>query len=1270
MESADPVPWPLSPPPEATAGLTAPSRRYLRDARLAVVALALLLLLYFSLTGWFGYVTVTRILGILKGWTETPVLDGLVAIPAAFLFVVMVKGLFMVHRGRPSGLTRITAEDEPALMAFINRVADEAGAPRPHKVFLTAQVNAAVFYDLSWFDVLFPSRKNLLIGLGLVNALSLDEFKAVLAHEFGHFAQRTMRIGRWVYLTQQFVGELVVRRDGLDRFLDGVSRLDIRIAWVGWIMRLWVWSVRSVIEAAFRFVVLLDRSLSREMEFQADRVAVSLTGSDSLIHALHRLTAADVALDRAVHFALGELEQERAPEDLFALQSRIIEHLREVLHDPTFGLTPSPPTDRRADFRVFSPDLAEVPRMWSTHPANPDREASAKDRYLPSRLDGRSAWVLFTDPPTVRRLHTKRLLTAIVERDVDQFVATPTSLEELKRIFDRPHLARRFRGAWVERSLCLHTTEPDVLLDPDEAAQWSDAQLTAELGALYPETLRHDLERCEELQRELHQLQGLKDGILEAPGGVIRFRGRELRRRDLPKWIETVQHDAEAARDLVHQHDRRVRTAHFEAARRLDPSGAWPAYLASLLDLIHYAEHAEADLADALDHLENAVTMAMADASINQHEMRRIIAAAHEVHAANQSLYGSRDHVQLPIGVLDPWEIDSWAEALGGPYELPAPMEELLGDWFPVAEGYTRHGMTMTRRLARATLDVLIEAETWVEWAWQQGERPTDVPAPPMAAIPLDYPRRCMGDERPRIKSLTWWDKFILAEGPVAGVARFTVAVGILGPGLWATLALGGPALPWVTGPGHLEVHNGLGTAIDVTIAGTTFPVPPFATRPIEVNATRIKGETRGADGHVIETFDQSGPRHGETVTYNVARGSAGIASGQLHNDRFRPAEASVQWLDDVPPPDLVGLVAEHLDLTSVAEQVRAHLVHDPITSPSYADWIRAAGSPEFRHVVRLDDALAARQGLSVAARRAWMDTTTSAMRQRLCAEQAALADDAHPDATYFALRCRQAGPEAWATARSPHPHHGYLAFGHAAALSDQERYAEAAAALPLALLPREPAVALWRMRLARLADEPVQVEKLAERGSELAVLAEAPVEAPVGRSIPVIAWVFLRFGPDQAREIGMPELVDAWQAASGHDPPRFVPEPLPATVLWPALAGTLREGRDAAPIQTALAAHWPTDLSHVFGALEDLRHHGNPERFEAALGATDLLTRAHARLTAASLLGTATPPPMVERIRQALFWSERPHLDSVLAAPPAIDPAPDGVSDGPTAEP
>src|SRR5207244_2163286 len=107
-------------------------------------------------------------------------------------------------------------------------------APLPHRVYLTPDVNAAVFYHESLLSLFLPTPKNLIIGLGLVNQLNLSEFKAVLAHEFGHFSQNSMKLGTYVYVSNRVIGELVFGRDWLDDLVNGIRGLDIRIAIFAW----------------------------------------------------------------------------------------------------------------------------------------------------------------------------------------------------------------------------------------------------------------------------------------------------------------------------------------------------------------------------------------------------------------------------------------------------------------------------------------------------------------------------------------------------------------------------------------------------------------------------------------------------------------------------------------------------------------------------------------------------------------------------------------------------------------------------------------------------------------------------------------------------------------------------------------------------------------------------------------------------------------------------------------------------------------------------
>jgi Zn-dependent protease with chaperone function len=243
------------------ADLTAPSPSYRRHAWVAVMGLLAFVGVYLGLTGYLGWV-VWRTLGHAL-WTGQSVgLAVLVSLPACFFLAFLLRGLFVVRHEQPRDLVEVTPDSEPELFAFLHRLADETRAPRPHKVFLSPRVNAAVFYDLSFWNLLLPSRKNLEIGLGLVNALSLDELKAVVAHEYGHFAQRTMAVGRWVYVARQVAGHVVGARGIFDAILQFLSNIDLRVAWIGWILRLFVWAIRAVLDTMLRLVILAQRALA------------------------------------------------------------------------------------------------------------------------------------------------------------------------------------------------------------------------------------------------------------------------------------------------------------------------------------------------------------------------------------------------------------------------------------------------------------------------------------------------------------------------------------------------------------------------------------------------------------------------------------------------------------------------------------------------------------------------------------------------------------------------------------------------------------------------------------------------------------------------------------------------------------------------------------------------------------------------------------------------------------------------------------------------
>lgn len=815
--------YPPSPPsPPAELGASTPEHR--RHLVGTLVALLLFLGLWLGAIAWLA-----RTWWALwdKGWGWFLVGGA----PIALLLTFLGSGLLAIRRRQlPPAALELTPADEPALFAFLHRVADEAKAPRPHRVFLVPEVNAAVSYDVAVWNLVVPTRKNLLIGLGLVNVLTLDEFKAVLAHEFGHFSQGSTGLRSYVYMANEIVGHLVEHRGRVDQLLAFVSVQDLRVAWIGWVLRLVIWSLRSVLETVFRGLVWFERALSREMEFQADLVAVRLAGSDSIVHALARLVAADEAWSLALTVAGEGAQEKRRVTDLYALQSRALQRLRVVRADPTWGAPPPVPPDAAAH-RVFREDTASVPTMWSTHPSNPDREANVRRSYVPSTLDERSPWALFRDADATRRRMTDALTREVVAD------GEPADLVDvLDERFSARWAAPRYHGVFLGWSTVRATRDPAELVGPPPD------DIAAALLAAYPDELAQTLRSWREHTAELAQLVGLRDGLLVAAGGVARFRGRELDRRELADAVREVEDDVARCRTALVDHDRAARAAHRAAARAVGQG--WEEWHHGLLQLLHLLEHGRRDLDDVRGLLGHVLRVVTADGNVSGSERMRLVKVATEADTVLR-------HVRGLAVTLGPPLVDApgrLASALPDAPGFPSPNGQNLGQWLPVFDRWADAVSDALANLAGRTLDALLEAEDTVAKAFVTGEPPATAPAPPR--LPDRWPRRALGDERPRTDQLGWWDRFQLADGFVAGGARFAVAGGILA----ATLSVAALA----TAGGDVIVVNGLAAPVTVDLGNGegALTVPPGGRVTVPVGGGDLHVVVTTEDGEVVARED------------------------------------------------------------------------------------------------------------------------------------------------------------------------------------------------------------------------------------------------------------------------------------------------------------------------------------------------------------------------------------------------------------------------------
>jgi Zn-dependent protease with chaperone function len=486
-------------------------------------------------------------------------------IPTLVLLFLM-KGLFRFLRPNKEPYVEITKEEQPRLFRFLERLCEEIGTTFPRRVYVSYEVNACVFYESSLLNLLLPTPKNLLIGLGIVNVVPLHEFKAVLAHEFGHFSQSSMKLGVYVYTIQNIIRGVIEDRDWFDDLLYDFASINLYTYALTYPFFALAWLIRQVLAWIYYLVNFSLVSLSREMEFHADLVAVSSAGSDAISHLLHRLTPASEAMQmslEALHFAR---DKQLFTRDLLYHHQKSLLHLRTVKRDPQYGLPPELPRNPKKIVYLFGAKDNRTPPMWAHHPNNYDREVNAKQHYIRSPIDDRSAWLLFDDVEELSFKVTKKVYRHLlkvrnkVKYSDPQAVQTFIDEERSETTYDH-----RYHGIYDQRGLVLEGLS-DAIREV-ESKPLSASKLQSSLENLFDDSLADWADEYRERLDELHRLFQLLTGAEGAEGGKFKFRKKTYSVSELPKLIKRMKKELKKDDDYLEKLDRKVFKLHYQMAK-------------------------------------------------------------------------------------------------------------------------------------------------------------------------------------------------------------------------------------------------------------------------------------------------------------------------------------------------------------------------------------------------------------------------------------------------------------------------------------------------------------------------------------------------------------------------------------------------------------------------------------------------------------------------------------------------------------------------------
>ena len=362
------------------------TRMYVLGLVVTAGAVMLLPLVYFSL--------VALILGSLFAFVRHADLIFLSVSPLArawaaglftFFGAALLFGLLKPFLARASAVKRpriLRRDAEPLFLAYVDRLCDALGAPRPTAIHINCDLNAGAEFRHGWLSLFSNRGISLHIGLPLVAGLTLQQFTGVLAHELGHFTQRTaMWLENMVRRTNHWFFQAAYEPDSIDEWLSRQCAVAGPAAVGCYILIAMVWLARQILLGFALAGTTISCMMSREMEFNADRCQVRVVGVRSLKSTMRRLRELTVAHHISFRDIAAFYDEGRLPDDMIALSvanvgfitPKVKSKLRRMMSEEKTGLFDSHPSDRD---RILAAEQDGSPGIFHAGKLAPNLPAS------------------------------------------------------------------------------------------------------------------------------------------------------------------------------------------------------------------------------------------------------------------------------------------------------------------------------------------------------------------------------------------------------------------------------------------------------------------------------------------------------------------------------------------------------------------------------------------------------------------------------------------------------------------------------------------------------------------------------------------------------------------------------------------------------------------------------------------------------------------------------------------------------------------------------
>jgi Zn-dependent protease with chaperone function len=310
--------------------------------------------------------------------------------------IAVLKSFFTRPNEEPPGV-ELDLREAPGLQATLQEVAAKVGTRPVDRVYLETGADIAVFERGGILAKLRgKGERCLLLGVAVLDGMDTRAFKAILAHEYGHFSNEDTAGGNLA---------LGVRRSVIH---SAVGLAEAGAA--GWYNPAWVF-----LNGFHRVFLRISQGASRLQEVLADRWSARTYGAVAFERGLRHAIAADLRFDAHAKATVMEVVNNQ-------------KSLRNL-----YSYAPEQPSDGDGDGEMSIEQRVEEainaePSPYDSHPRPADRFRWARAiaaAHEPGDEIGEPVWDLFSD-----RAAIEERLTDVIRQRVAQNIGVMIPIAE------------------------------------------------------------------------------------------------------------------------------------------------------------------------------------------------------------------------------------------------------------------------------------------------------------------------------------------------------------------------------------------------------------------------------------------------------------------------------------------------------------------------------------------------------------------------------------------------------------------------------------------------------------------------------------------------------------------------------------------------------------------------------------------------------------------------------------------------------------------------